>query len=135
MLAMIATGREAAAQRLLAVMERRAGEGGTNAMMTREVGLPLCRALVAFGRGAWDEALDGLLAVRPIAQRFGGSHAQRDLIALTAFEAALRGGRSGAARALAAERTDLKPNSIANQVLAKRVPAIAATGLNQPPPS
>ena len=135
MLAMIATGREAAAQRLLAVMERRAGEGGTNAMMTREVGLPLCRALVAFGRGAWDEALDRLLAVRPIAQRFGGSHAQRDLIALTAFEAALRGGRSGAARALAAERTDLKPNSIANQVLAKRVPAIAATGLNQPPPS
>jgi tetratricopeptide (TPR) repeat protein len=120
MLAMVATGRTAAAERLLAVMGRRATAGGSNAMMTREVGLPLCQALVAFGRGEWEAALDGLLAVRPVAQRFGGSHAQRDLIALTAVEAALRGGRIGAARSLAAERVDLKPFSAANRILVQR---------------
>ena len=127
MMALVAAGREAAAGRLLATMHRRAAEGGTNAMMTREVGLPMCRALVAFGRGDWDAAVDGLLAARPVAQRFGGSHAQRDLLALTALEAALRGGRAGIAQALAAERTDLKPHSLANRTLAGRIAGLAGS--------
>jgi hypothetical protein len=123
MMALVAGDREAARRYLLDVLQRRALEIGSNGMMTREVGLPLCRALVAFGRGEWDAALDGLLMVRPIAQRMGGSHAQRDVIALTAIEAALRAGRSRVARALIAERLDAKPWSPANRLLCTRASA------------
>jgi hypothetical protein len=60
------------------------------------------------------------MAVRGRAQRFGGSHAQRDLISLTALEAARRAGRRGQAEALAAERLAHKPNSPWAKALAAR---------------
>jgi hypothetical protein len=53
----------------------------------------------------------GLEETREIAHRFGGSHAQRDLIDLTLIEAALRGGDTLLAAALAAERVTLVPHS------------------------
>ncbi len=37
--------------------------------------------------------MNTLLPVRASVQRFGGSHAQRDVVQLTVLEAALRGGR------------------------------------------
>jgi hypothetical protein len=54
---------------------------------TRQVGLPACRALIAFGRG--DDALaTTLLASLPAhAHRMGGSHAQRDVLNLTLLKA------------------------------------------------
>ena len=74
-------------------------------MMTRDVGLPLARGLLAFSRGAHAACIDELLAIRQQAHRFGGSHAQRDVVHLTLLEAALRAGRAPLAQALAAERT------------------------------
>ena len=65
-------------------------QSGTNAMMTRDVGLPVCRAIQAFGRGNYRAAIEELMPVRQIAHRFGGSHAQRDVFSLTLIEAALR---------------------------------------------
>jgi tetratricopeptide (TPR) repeat protein len=120
MMAFVADGREAAAGRLLAALERAAAGGGTNAGMTRDVALPLARALAAFGAGDYEAAVPLLARVRPVASRFGGSHAQRDVIALTLIEAALRAGRAPLARALAAERTDLKPTSPFNWSLTGR---------------
>ncbi|MGE3932531.1 MAG: tetratricopeptide repeat protein [Rhodospirillaceae bacterium] len=128
MMAFAADGRRAAADRLLATLARRADGAGTNAMMTREVGLPLCRALDAFGRGDHAAAADLLLPLPPIAGRFGGSHAQRDVIHLTLTEAALRAGRLGLARSLAAERCDLKPSSAFNWRVMSR--AMKAAGDN-----
>ena len=57
---------------------------------TRQVGLPACRALIAFGRG--DDALaTTLLASLPAyAHRVGGSHAQRDVLHLTLLKAVER---------------------------------------------
>ena len=54
---------------------------------TRQLGLPACRALIAFGRG--DDALaTTLLANLPAhAHRLGGSHAQRDVLHLTLLKA------------------------------------------------
>jgi hypothetical protein len=49
--------------------------------------------------------------VRNSAHRFGGSHAQRDLLDLTLIEAALRDGQPGLASALAAERAAVRPLS------------------------
>ena len=120
MMAFVADRRDNAAATLLAALERRAAGNGTNAMMTREVGLPMARALQAFGRGQHGEAVELLLAVRPVAHRFGGSHAQRDVIALTLLEAAIRGRQYRLARALVAERIDLKPHSAFNWAAAAR---------------
>jgi tetratricopeptide (TPR) repeat protein len=120
MLAFTSAGREASAQALLASLERRATGKDTNAMMVREVGLPLCRAVRDFARAAYASAAEQLLEVRPVAHRFGGSHAQRDLIHLTAQEAAHRAGRHRLAFALASERTQVKPASPVNWRLAAR---------------
>ena len=62
-----------------------------------------------------------LLPIRTIANRFGGSHAQRDLVHLTLVEAALRSDQGKLARALVAERTQLKPSSPFNWQLMARV--------------
>ena len=51
------------------------------------------------------------MPVRNRAHRFGGSHAQRDLLTLTMIMAALKGNQFGVARALANERIALKPKS------------------------
>jgi hypothetical protein len=81
-----------------------------NHAMAREVGVPLMRGLIAFARGEHDAAAQALHAVRGIAQRFGGSHAQRDLIDQTLLAAAALGSGSKAlGRALLNERLMAKP--------------------------
>ena len=57
---------------------------------------------------------------RSIANRFGGSHAQRDVIDWTLTEAALRAGLDDLAEALAHERLALKPHSPVNLGFASR---------------
>jgi tetratricopeptide (TPR) repeat protein len=112
MMAFIMAGREHEAARLMRDLEWTVEHGrGANVMMTREVGLPLGRALQAFARGRYGEAADGLAATRDGAHRFGGSHAQRDVLTLTLIEAALRGGRPALARHYIAERTVHRPTS------------------------
>jgi tetratricopeptide (TPR) repeat protein len=120
LMALLGAGRAGEARRLLAGLERHAAGAGTNARMVREVGLPLCRALEAFSRGEHAACVDGILAIRDHAVRFGGSNAQRDVLSLTALEAALRGGLAAVARALASERTRLRPTNPAGWILAAR---------------
>ncbi len=121
MMAFAATGRDKVAHAQMSAMKRHATVGsGDNIIMTREVGLPVCRGLLAFARGKYGAAVEHLLPVRTIAQRFGGSHAQRDVIGLTLIEAALRAKHFTLARALAAERTALKPTSPRNWRFAAR---------------
>jgi hypothetical protein len=104
-----------AEQRLLLKSAERAAEGtGTNAMMTREIGLPALKGVMAFGRGAYDEAITYLLPLRGKANRFGGSHAQRDVFAWTLVEAALRSGDRALAEGQIAERLAQKPASRIN---------------------
>jgi hypothetical protein len=64
--------------------------------------------------------------VRAHSQRFGGSHAQRDILQLTATEAALRAGRRSLARALIGERLSLKPRSGFNRQLLERSQLLGA---------
>jgi hypothetical protein len=65
---------------------------------------------VAFAKGDFDAAADLLYAVRGQTQRFGGSHAQRDVVDLTLLAACARGsGRRALGRALLNERTLAKP--------------------------
>ena len=60
--------------------------GGT----TRLIGLPACRALLAFGLGDFVSTIGLLSRLPPIAHRLGGSHAQRDVIHLTLWAAVER---------------------------------------------
>ena len=115
MMTFVAEGRDAAAETVLNATERYVQQASdANVAMTRIIGLPFCRALQAFAKGDYDSAVDQLLPIRYQTHRLGGSHAQRDIIAWTLLEAALRAGRYKLARALANERTAVKPTSPQN---------------------
>ena len=121
MMAFIGANRRAEQAALIQVAERAAIGNGTNAMMTREIGLPALKGFAAFGRGAYDEAVERLLPLRGKANRFGGSHAQRDIFSWTLAEAALRAGDRSLAEGLVAERLAQKPESRVNLVWDERV--------------
>ena len=54
---------------------------------TRLLGLPACRALIAFGRRNDTLAIALLASLPAVAHRLGGSHAQRDVLHLTLMHA------------------------------------------------
>ncbi len=83
----------------------------TSWIMTSTIGLPVCRSLVAFGDGAYEQVLDELWPVRSRLHEFGGSHAQRDLMERTLLEAAIRAPRMDVARALVNERLGVRKSS------------------------
>jgi tetratricopeptide (TPR) repeat protein len=68
------------------------------------VAIPACEAVTAMVAGQHARCVDILLPVLPVAQALGGSHAQRDLLTLTAQEAAKRSGQRALASALLAQR-------------------------------
>ena len=80
-----------------------------NHAVAREVGIPLARGLIAFARGEHDDSADQLYAARAVAQRLGGSHAQRDVIDQTLLAACARGSRKALGHALLNERLLAKP--------------------------
>jgi len=112
MMALVADGRTAAAQRLLDSMRVAATRDGSEARVFAAVGLPLCTAILAYRHGDFGSAVDLLLPIRYQVYRIGGSHAQRDVFAQLLIEAAMRGGRHWLAGALLAERSALRPTSI-----------------------
>jgi len=85
--------------------------GVTNARMTADIGVPVCQAVVDFGRGDFDAVVEALMPIRGRIAEFGGSHAQRDAVQRTLLVAAHRAGRRDLARALASERISVKPDS------------------------
>jgi hypothetical protein len=124
MMAFVATADGAAQRDVIAALEGAAAGGGTNAMMSRDIGLPLARGLAAFGQGDFAGAVRQILPVRGIANRFGGSHAQRDVLSWTLCEAAIRAGDAPMAEAMVAERLALKEGSPVAQGWAMRARAL-----------
>jgi tetratricopeptide (TPR) repeat protein len=78
------------AQRLESELARRQDSLSRHGETTRLVGLPACRAIVAFGRAEYARATALLGALPAFAHRIGGSHAQRDVLYLTLLEAVQR---------------------------------------------
>jgi tetratricopeptide (TPR) repeat protein len=112
MMAFAMAGREIEAEQLAADLEWTLEHAtGINSIMTRDVGLPICSAIRAFGHGRYADAIAALEPVRDIAARFGGSHAQRDVLTLTLIEAALRSGQPALAHHYLGERLVAKPAS------------------------
>jgi tetratricopeptide (TPR) repeat protein len=69
--------------RLLRELGRRQFLPTRHGTTTRLVGLPACRALLAFGVGDDEGAVRLLARLPPLEQRLGGSHAQRGVLDLT----------------------------------------------------
>lgn len=119
-MAFVATDRGVALDRLMARMLEAVADENANAAMTRDVGLPLVEGLAKFGRGHYPAAIEAIESMRDGASRFGGSHAQRDVITLTLIEAALRNGDDARARHYIAERLVQKPKGEWGRRLARR---------------
>jgi hypothetical protein len=120
-MAYLGAGREADVERIRAAC--RVTEAGEVGAWSRRTGLPLVEGFVAFWRGDHEAAAGHLFGARAIANSFGGSHAQRDIIDWTLTEAALRGGMTGLAEALANERLALRPHSPVNRQFLRRAHA------------
>lgn len=103
-LAFARAGRQAQLDELLAAQRDAMARDDDNAAFTRDVGAPATQAVLAFANGDFARTVELLRPVRNIAHRFGGSHAQRDLLDQTLVAAARRAGQSALAGALEAER-------------------------------
>lgn len=105
-------GRLSDAERLVKDREQwlaRTDTSVSNHAMTRKIGIPVCRALIAYRQRQYARVVELLVPIRYHLNSFGGSHAQRDAIQRTLVEAAIRSGRHDLARTLLSERINLRP--------------------------
>lgn len=108
-LALAATGDNDAGDLLEASVQNYAArQGGTNAIVSRELGLPVIRALRAFRAGDLAGTIAQLAPVYQQLPPIGGSNAQRDLIIQTLGIAAYKAGDLALAGTVAQERRKLK---------------------------
>ena len=71
------------ARRLERELARRQSQATRHGDTTRLIGLPACRALIAFARGDHASAIGLLAGLTSVVHRLGGSHAQRDILQVT----------------------------------------------------
>jgi hypothetical protein len=110
-MAYVGTGDLARADQVVTALERVVAEGDratTGWQMTSAVGLPVCRSLLHFGHGHYQQVLDELMPIRTRVHEFGGSHAQRDAVERTLLEAAIRASQTDLALALVSERLAMR---------------------------
>ena len=125
-MAYLGADRPEAVARVTHAQEIAARGTSDNARWIRSVARPLITGFVAFSRGEYRSVVEALHPVRFVANQFGGSHAQRDVIDWTLTEAAIRGGMREVALALSHERLALKPHSPVNREFVRRATAIPA---------
>ena len=90
MLALLATGRTAAAARLVEGMRQFAKGSGTVAPIVRDAALPIAQAQLAHAQGRHREALSLMRPALEVMYRLGGSHAQQDVLEQLYLEMALK---------------------------------------------
>lgn len=119
-LAYLGAGRHDAVQRVRQALTLSAEHDSDTARWAKSVGIPVIEGCKAFHHGDYRRCVELLHPLRYLPGRFGGSHAQRDLIDWTLTEAAVRAGWTEAATALAQERLALKPFSPVNRLFLAR---------------
>jgi len=75
------------ARRLERELAERQSQRTRHGDTTKAIGLPACRALIAFRRGEYASTIRLLANLPAVAHRIGGSHAQRDVLHLTLLRA------------------------------------------------
>ena len=111
MMCFVGAGRRNDQQAVLEAQLAAMQSDGDNAAFTREVGHPATMAIQAFGQGRYAECIELLRPIRHMAHRFGGSHAQRDVLDQTLLEASRRAGFDALTTALVNERVALRPRT------------------------
>jgi hypothetical protein len=109
MMAFTGADRMGDAARLLEAQQQALAAGDDNVGFLQDVGLGATQAIHHFALGRHAEAAELLRRVRPVAARFGGSHAQRDVLDLTLIATAERAGDAKLADALRRERAIARP--------------------------
>jgi tetratricopeptide (TPR) repeat protein len=92
MMALAATGREAAARRMLDAMRDYAQGPGINARLVGDFAIPVSQAVLAHGLGQYEQAVALMRPVLGEMYRLGGSHAQQDVLEQVFLDAALKAG-------------------------------------------
>ncbi|XP_062058665.1 tetratricopeptide repeat protein 38-like isoform X3 [Lepus europaeus] len=115
-------------QEMLTTLQEASKSPGENYqnLLARDVGLPLCQAMVEAEAGNPDRALELLLPIRYRIVQIGGSNAQRDVFNQIMIHAALNCTSSkhkNVARSLLMERDALKPNSPLTERLIRKATA------------
>jgi hypothetical protein len=111
MMALAATRRDEAAQRMLAAM-RAAGHGnGAVARVIGSIALPVCEAVLAHRRGEYIRAVDLMKPVLDEMYRLGGSHAQQDVLEQLFLDSAVRANRGEDVRLMLARVAAKHPRS------------------------
>ncbi|QJR14735.1 tetratricopeptide repeat protein [Usitatibacter palustris] len=119
-LSFAATGRKTAIKQAREELQSSLGAASSNADMARFVGRPASEAAIAYSEERFADAVDLLRATRDISARFGGSHAQRDILTLTLIDAATRAGQLELARHYTQERLVSKPTALWGRRLFER---------------
>jgi hypothetical protein len=100
MMALAATGRDAAAEAMLAGMEEYARGEQPNAALVRDIGLPVAGAVLANGQVRHERAVALMRPVLGEMYRIGGSHAQQDVLEQVFLDSALKAGLDADVRLL-----------------------------------
>jgi tetratricopeptide (TPR) repeat protein len=90
MMALAATGRDAAAEAMLAAMRDFAAGEQPIALLVREIALPATAAVLANGQGRHDQAVALMRPVIGDMYRMGGSHAQQDVLEQVFMDSAVK---------------------------------------------
>uniref|UniRef100_A0AC11APR3 Tetratricopeptide repeat domain 38 n=1 Tax=Ovis aries TaxID=9940 RepID=A0AC11APR3_SHEEP len=129
LMASLGAGDAQTTQELLATLRDVSESPGENCqhLLARDVGLPLCQALVEAQNGSPDRVVELLLPIRYRLVQIGGSNAQRDVFNQLLIHAALNcssGLHKHVARSLLMERDALKPNSPLTARLIRKAAAV-----------
>jgi hypothetical protein len=92
MMALTATGRTAAAERVVQGMRDFADGHGTVPRIVRDYALPIAEAQLAYAAGRYAEAVARMRPALGGMYRLGGSHAQQDVLEQFFLDAALKAG-------------------------------------------
>lgn len=128
-MAYLGAGREADVERITNTIRAARDSQRETAAWAWQTGLPLIEGFVAFWREEYHKAVEHLHHARYIANTFGGSNAQRDIIDWTLTEAAVRAGLHDLAEAFANERLALKPDSVVSRSFVSRAAVTSAADL------
>ncbi|MBV8420598.1 MAG: hypothetical protein JOZ26_11350, partial [Hyphomicrobiales bacterium] len=106
LMALAATGRDAAAERMLDAMRAFSRGRETIAAIVGEVALPVGEAVLAHRRGQYSRAVDLMRPMLDDMHRLGGSHAQQDVLNQLFLDSAVKAARADDVRLILARVAD-----------------------------
>ncbi|MFL6653628.1 MAG: hypothetical protein ACJ8KA_02465 [Sulfurifustis sp.] len=119
MMAMVSSNHGVLIQRILRHVANNYRKVPKVAAVTKTV----CQGLIDFGHHDYESAYETIIGVLGSVSEIGGSNAQRDLLEMTAIEAALRCGRKSQARRLISHGRSLRHASPLRDLYLKRADA------------